>query len=82
MALGSKLPAKASTEESKTHLKEVFRSATGPDGLCNNKQAGRRTIAALCVFDNQILGKTLTKFVSDRYGVDLTAEGQAAEWFE
>ncbi|RKK62815.1 hypothetical protein BFJ69_g16984 [Fusarium oxysporum] len=72
----------ASTEESKTHWKEVFSSATGPDGLCNNKQAVRRTIAALCAFDNQILGKTLTKFVSDKDGIDLTAEGRAAEWFE
>ncbi|KAF5701738.1 telomere-associated helicase [Fusarium mundagurra] len=47
----------ASTEESKTHWKEVFSSATGPDSLCNNKQAVRRTIAALCAFDNQILAE-------------------------
>ncbi|KAH7248230.1 hypothetical protein B0J15DRAFT_562411 [Fusarium solani] len=72
----------ASTEDEKNHWRQRRDSAAGPDGLCENKLVIRRTIAALCTSDDQILGKALTKFISEKDGVDLTAESQAIEWFE
>lgn len=60
----------------------MFDSPPGPDGHCNNKPAVRRAIAALCTFDNQILGKILTKFVSNWDGADLTTQTGATQWFE
>ncbi|RKK12598.1 hypothetical protein BFJ67_g18075, partial [Fusarium oxysporum f. sp. cepae] len=57
----------ANTKEEKNHWTEKYMSATGPDGFCENKPAIRRTIAALCTVDDQILGKALTSFVSQTY---------------
>ncbi|KAI8660040.1 Doublecortin domain-containing protein [Fusarium sp. Ph1] len=72
----------ASTEDKKNHWRQRRDSAAGPDGLCENKLVIRRTIAALCTSDDQILGKALTKFISEKDSVDLTVESQAIEWFE
>ncbi|KAI3572849.1 hypothetical protein IWW34DRAFT_824118 [Fusarium oxysporum f. sp. albedinis] len=72
----------AKTEEEKDHWTEKYMSATGPDGFCDNKPSIRRTIAALCTVDDQILGKALTSFISKTYDTDLTLESQAAKWFE
>jgi hypothetical protein len=72
----------AGTEEEKDGWRQRYTSTTNPDGFCGNKPAIRRTIAALCAFDEQILGKILTTFVSIKDNVDLTVESQAVEWFE
>ncbi|KAH7169570.1 hypothetical protein DER46DRAFT_554056 [Fusarium sp. MPI-SDFR-AT-0072] len=72
----------AGTEEEKDGWRQRYSSTKNPDGFCGNKPAIRRTIAALCAFDEQILGKTLTTFVSRQNDIDLTTEGQAVEWFE
>ncbi|EXM15599.1 hypothetical protein V3481_018826 [Fusarium oxysporum f. sp. vasinfectum] len=72
----------ASTEEETNRWKRKYMSATDPDGLCGNKPAIRRAIAALCAFDEQLLGKTLTTFISRKNDVDLTIESHAVEWFE
>ncbi|WXC51011.1 hypothetical protein QX201_010716 [Fusarium graminearum] len=69
------------TEEEKNHWTEKYLSATDPDGFCENKPAVRRTIAALCAVDDQVLGKALTSFVFKTYNADLTLESQAAKWF-
>ncbi|KAF5232826.1 hypothetical protein FAUST_8529 [Fusarium austroamericanum] len=52
-----------------------------PDRFCENKPAARRTIAALCAVDDQVLGKALTSFVFKTYNADLALESQAAKWF-
>ncbi|EMT67894.1 hypothetical protein FOC4_g10000150 [Fusarium odoratissimum] len=72
----------ADTKEEKNHWTEKYMSATGPDGFCENKPAIRKTIAALCTVDDQILGKALTSFVSKTYNTDLTLDSQATKWFE
>ncbi|EWZ78938.1 hypothetical protein FOWG_16879 [Fusarium oxysporum f. sp. lycopersici MN25] len=72
----------ANTKEEKNHWSEKYMSATGPDGFCENKPAIRKTIAALCTVDDQILGKALTSFISKTYNTDITLESQATKWFE
>lgn len=69
----------ASTEEEKNHWKQKYTSATDPDGLCGNKPAIQRAITALCAFDEQLLGKILTTFISRKNKVDLNIESQAVE---
>lgn len=57
-------------------------SAKGPDGLCENKKVVRETIAALCGYDGQILGRGMAKLVSENYDIDLAVKEQATQWFE
>ncbi|KAG4279168.1 hypothetical protein FPRO04_13668 [Fusarium proliferatum] len=52
------------------------------DGFCENKPVVRRMIAALCAYDDQILGKVLTRMTLDHEGMDLTSENQAKQWLE
>ncbi|RBA11787.1 hypothetical protein FPRO05_14224 [Fusarium proliferatum] len=72
----------ANTEEEKNQWTDKYMSATGPDGFCENKPAIRRTIAALCTVDDQILGKALISFISKTYNTDITLKSQATKWFE
>lgn len=53
------------------------------DGLCQNKPVVRRMMAALCAWDNQLLGKVLTKVILEHDKVDITTSEQAARrWFQ
>ncbi|MBE3045386.1 hypothetical protein IMZ48_23115 [Candidatus Bathyarchaeota archaeon] len=58
-----------------------YDSKEGPDGYCGNKPVVRRMIAALCAYDNQLLGKVLTRVALDD-GVDLSSESQSRRWLE
>ena len=42
----------------------------------------RRTIAALCAYDDQVLGKYLSERLRDENGVDLIAQNLVACWFK
>jgi len=72
----------AESEEVKDHWKEMLESQRQPDGHCENKAVVRKTIAALCAYDDQVLGKMFAKKVSDEDGVDIGAENQVLFWFE
>lgn len=61
---------------------ERYDSITSPDGYCKNKPVVRRMVAALCAYDDQSLGKVLTKVVRVQDGVDIADEKQARRWFE
>ncbi|KAK2930490.1 hypothetical protein FoTM2_010831, partial [Fusarium oxysporum f. sp. vasinfectum] len=66
----------------KANLMKEYDAAPDPDGYCMNKPVVRRIIAALCAYDDQILGKALTKMALDHEGIDLTSESQARLWLE
>jgi hypothetical protein len=63
------------TEEEKDGWRQRYLLTKNPDGFCGNKPAIRRAIAALYTFNKQILGKTLTTFVSRQNDIDLIIEG-------
>ncbi|KJZ68433.1 hypothetical protein HIM_12177 [Hirsutella minnesotensis 3608] len=52
------------------------------DGLCQNKPVVRRMMAALCAWDDQLLGKVLTKMTLEQDNVDITSEPSARRWFQ
>jgi hypothetical protein len=52
------------------------------DSYYKNRAVVRRIVAALCAFDNQMLGKVLTIIALDYDSIDLTFEAQARRWFE
>ncbi|KAG7411952.1 hypothetical protein Forpe1208_v009601 [Fusarium oxysporum f. sp. rapae] len=66
----------------KANLIKEYNTAPNPDGYYINKPAVHRIIAALYAYDNQILGKALTKMALDHEGIDLTSESQARLWLE
>jgi hypothetical protein len=66
----------------KNRLREERDSKHHPDGFCEIKPIVRDTIAALCTYDGQILGKTLAKRIMDEHAVDFFAENQVAFWFK
>uniref|UniRef100_A0A0D2XRY5 Uncharacterized protein n=2 Tax=Fusarium oxysporum (strain Fo5176) TaxID=660025 RepID=A0A0D2XRY5_FUSOF len=63
-------------------LMESRDATSNYDGYCENTPVVRRMIAALCAYDNQILGKVLTKTTLDHENLDLTLESQARQWLE
>lgn len=63
-------------------LIEKYDSPPSPDGYCGNKQVVQRIIAALCAYDDQLLGKVLSKIAIDHHSIDLTSERQARRWLE
>ncbi|KAH7471991.1 hypothetical protein FOMA001_g13814 [Fusarium oxysporum f. sp. matthiolae] len=66
----------------KANLVKEYDAASDHDGYCMNKPVVRRIVAALCAYDDQILGKVLTKMALDHEGIDLTSESQARLWLE
>ncbi|KAK2471143.1 hypothetical protein H9L39_17374 [Fusarium oxysporum f. sp. albedinis] len=66
----------------KANLVKEYDAAPDHDGYCRNKPVVRRIIAALCAYDDQILGKALTKMALDHEGIGLTSESQARLWLE
>lgn len=70
------------TEEYKAAWRTEIDSAKRPDGLCENKKVVRETIAALCGYDGQILGRGMARLVSEKYDIDLAVKEQATQWFE
>ena len=74
----------AATDDQGYHaiLLKEYDSHAGHDGYCENKPVVRRMIAALCAYDDQLLGKVLTKITLDSGGVDLASEPQARRRFE
>ncbi|KAJ6267416.1 hypothetical protein PSV08DRAFT_229224 [Bipolaris maydis] len=52
------------------------------DGECENKPLVKRTIAALCAYDDQILGKFISQRLRDKERVEIMAENHMAYWFE
>ncbi|KAH6628948.1 hypothetical protein F5144DRAFT_329383 [Chaetomium tenue] len=68
--------------EDRARLAAQYDSAQGRDGFCGNRPVVRRMMAALLAYDDQILGKVLTRLVLDHSGVDLGSEKEAKGWFE
>jgi hypothetical protein len=66
----------------KANLMKEYDAVSDPDGYCMNKPVVRRIIAALCAYDDQILGKVLTKMTLDHEGIDMASESQARQWLE
>lgn len=59
-----------------------FKEKSGPDGHCEHRPIIQQVIAALCVYNNQFLGKLITKLASDQDGIDLTIQADAEKWFK
>ena len=55
---------------------------SGLDGLCEMKPVVRNTIAALCAYDGQFLGRVLAKWLSSQSSIDFSVESQVTRWFE
>lgn len=72
----------ACTDTVKNHWRAIRDATNSPDGLCGNKETVRMTIAALCAWDDGILGKVLARVASDRDGIDLDSEHEARQWLE
>ncbi|KJZ69022.1 hypothetical protein HIM_11581 [Hirsutella minnesotensis 3608] len=70
------------TTEDKTYRRRLRDSSSGSNGLCQNRRAVGKTIAALCAWHDQVLGKALTELVLSVDGIDLGVEHQARHWFE
>ncbi|CAM1507683.1 Fc.00g073240.m01.CDS01 [Cosmosporella sp. VM-42] len=81
VAYGIKVAEAGSSDEKEYWLK-MLAEEPGPDGCCEHRPIIRQVIAALCAYDNQSLGKLITKLASDRDGLDLTIEPHARRWFE
>jgi len=82
MRMGYRIDEAASggrVQGSDKSLVEAYDSKPGPDGYCKNKPVVRRMIAALCAYDDQLLGKILTKLAVDYDGIDLASERQARQ---
>jgi hypothetical protein len=69
------------TEEGKHHWRKEWLSKQELDGFCKFKPVVRATIAALCGYDQQFLGKLLAERLMKENGVDLSAENQMRLWF-
>jgi hypothetical protein len=50
----------ADCDEVKQHWANLLKESPFGDGECQNKPVVKRTIAALCAYDDQILGKYLS----------------------
>lgn len=72
----------AKYDEEKEYWRELLSGAPYGDGKCQNKPVVKRTIAALCAYDDQILGKYLSERLRDENGVDPMAQNLVTLWFE
>lgn len=72
----------AKYDEEKEYWRELLSGAPYGDGKCQNKPVVKRTIAALCAYDDQILGKYLSERLRDENSVDPMAQNLVTLWFE
>jgi hypothetical protein len=72
----------AECDEEKEYSRGRLSGASYGDGECQNKPVVKRTIAALCAYDDQILGKYLSERLRDENDVDPMAQNLVALWFE
>ena len=72
----------AACDEVKKHRANLLKGSPFGDGECQNKPVVKRTIAALCAYDDQILGKYLSERLRDENDMDFMAQNLVAFWFE
>jgi hypothetical protein len=72
----------ADCDEVKQHWANLLKGSPFGDGECQNKPVVKRTIAALCAYDDQILGKYLSERLRDENDLDFMAQNLVALWFE
>jgi hypothetical protein len=72
----------ADCDDLKQHWANLLKGSPFGDGKCQNKPVVKRTIAALCAYDDQILGKYLSERLRDENNVDFMAQNLVAFWFE
>lgn len=63
----------AECEEGKDYWMKELKSKANRDGSCENKPIVKKTIAALCAYDDQTLGKVFADRLRDENGVDVAA---------
>jgi hypothetical protein len=71
----------AECDDEKRHWQNLLDSSPYGDGECQNKPVVKRKIAALCAYDDQVLGKYLLERLRDQNSVDLMAQNLVAFWF-
>jgi len=71
----------APSADEKLYWKRKLEAKSSPDGHCENRSITRDVIAALCSYDDQLLGKVLATKISKRDGVNFAAENQISYWF-
>jgi hypothetical protein len=69
-------------KDSYEKLCERYDAEPGLNGYCENGPVVRRMMAALCAYDDQLLGKILSKVALDSENINLEQECQARQWFE
>jgi hypothetical protein len=72
----------AECDEEKKYWRDLLNGSPYGDGECQNKPVVKRTIAALCAYDDQVLGRYLSERLRNENGVDLMARNLVALWFE
>lgn len=72
----------AQSELEKGRWREKLESEKTIDGHCENKASIRRAIAALCAYNDQILGKVLIRWLRDIEHVDPMAENHIKYWMQ
>jgi hypothetical protein len=72
----------AECDDERRHWQNLLDSSLYGDGECQNKPVVKRTIAALCAYDDQVLGKYLLERLRDENSVDFMAQNLVAFWFE
>jgi hypothetical protein len=72
----------ADCDEVKQHWPDLLKGSPFGDGERQNKLVVKRTLAALCGYDDQILGKYMSERLRDEDDVDLMAQNLVAFWFE
>lgn len=69
-------------EDVKKFWRDRLNTSPYGDGDCENKPIVKRTIAALCAYDDQVLGRFLSERLHNEDRVDFMAENHMAHWFK
>jgi hypothetical protein len=72
----------AECDDEKRHWQNLLNTSLYRDGKCQNKPVVKRTIAALCAYNNQVLGKYLSERLRDENSLDFMAQNLVVFWFE
>jgi hypothetical protein len=72
----------AECDDERRHWQNLLDSSPYRDGECENKPVVKRTIAALCAYNNQVLRKYLSEQLRDENSVDFMAQNLVAFWFK
>lgn len=72
----------AECNNKKRHQQNLLDSSPYRDGDCQNKPVVKRTIAALCAYDDQVLGKYLSEQLRNENSVDFIAQNLVAFQFK